>query len=206
MSDSTTATKIRAWHWVQSDRTLRDERPLVIGETVRHDGPLVICRSGLHASERIFDALRYAPGPVICRVECDGIGERHSDKFVCSERTALWAVDAEQILRAFARRCALDVAHLWDMPQIVREYFETRDASKRDAARAAAWAAAMAAARAAAWAVAWEAAGDAAGAVAVAAAWEAAWEAAGAVAEDAARAQKLTEYNNWLTEMVETAR
>lgn len=61
---------------------------------------------------------------------------------------ALWtlrASDAPEVtMRAFACWCALTVAHLWDMPVIVREYLETQDESKRAAARAAAWAAAAA--------------------------------------------------------------
>jgi hypothetical protein len=124
-----------------------------------------MCVSGLHASKRPIDALRYAPGNTICRVECAGVAVRQADKFVCRERTILWRVDGEGLLRDFARRCALDVAHLWDIPDVVREYLTTGDKSLR----AAAWAAARAAARAAAWA--------AAEAAAEAAAWEAAREA-----------------------------
>jgi len=167
---------------------------MVVGETLRHEGALVICNQGLHASERILDALQYAPGPIVCRVECSGIGERQEDKFVCSERKARWAVDAEPVLRAFARRCALDVANLWDMPQIVREYMETGDESKRAAAWDAAWAAARAAAWASAWAAAMAAARDAA--------WDAAWSAARAAARAAAWDAKTAQYNAWLTEMV----
>jgi hypothetical protein len=59
----------------------------------------------------------------------------------------------ESVLREFARWCALSVAHLWDMPDVVRAYLETGDekirASASDAASDAAWAAAWAAARAA---------------------------------------------------------
>ena len=79
---------------------------------------------------------------------------------------ALWTLRAsdapEATMRAFACWCALTVAHLWDMPVIVREYLETQDESKR----AAAWAAA----RDAAWEAARAAAGDAAWAAARAAA------------------------------------
>ena len=64
---------------------------------------------------------------------------------------ALWclrASDATEFeMRRFSRLAALDVAHLWDMPVIVKEYLETGDETKRAAAWAAAWAAARAAAR-----------------------------------------------------------
>ena len=83
---------------------------------------------------------------------------------------ALWclrASDATEFeMRRFARLAALDVAHLWDMPAIVREYLETGDETKRaaalDAALDAAWAAALAARNAARAAEAAEAAWDAA--------------------------------------------
>ena len=55
---------------------------------------------------------------------------------------ALWCLLASNApefeLRKFARCCALDVAHLWNMPDVVREYLETGDDTKRDAARDAA--------------------------------------------------------------------
>ena len=119
---------------------LRDGRPVpAIGEKLIHDGPVEICRSGLHASVHPFDALKYAPGPFLCRVECSDPVERHGDKFVCRERTILAQIDATDMLRAFARKCALDVIHLWDAPEVVVRYLETGDKSLRAAAQAAAW-------------------------------------------------------------------
>jgi len=179
---------VLGWHFSTADQRLQygDGRLIVPGETLRHEGTLVLCSRGLHASERILDALKYAPGPYLWRVRLSGEIAASDDKLVASERTALWGVDATPVLRDFARRCALDVIHLWDAPPVVRQYLRTGDetirAAARDAARAA-WAAEDAAgdAEAAAWAAAW-AAGDAA---AAAAAWAA--EAAGAAAWDAAR-------------------
>lgn len=141
---------MKAWHFVGD--TLRDGRPIPAdGETLVHDGPLEMCASGMHASVRIIDALQYAPGDTVCRVECGGTIVQGDDKLVCTERTILWRVDAEAMLRDFARRCALDVINLWDAPDVVVEYLRTGDESQRAAAKAAAWAAASAAARAAAW-------------------------------------------------------
>jgi hypothetical protein len=131
------------------------------GEVLRHDGPVEMCRSGLHASRRLIDALRYAPGPVVCRVECAEIVDEDKEKFVCRERTILWRVDAEDLLRDFARRCALDVIDQWDAPAVVRRYLTTGDEELRaDALNAALWAGwgpaggSAQAARAAAWAAA----------------------------------------------------
>ncbi len=151
-----------AWHFVGA--TLRDGNPIPAdGEWLAIEPPLVMCERGLHASERLIDALRYAPGNTACRVECDGEIIHDGDKLVCSRRRILWRVEGEALLRSFARRCALDVGHLWDMPPIVRHYLETGDTAARDAARAAAWGAA--------WGAAWEA--RAAASAAGAAAWDA---------------------------------
>jgi hypothetical protein len=176
---------IKAWHFTGTK--LRDGRPLPAdGETLHHTGPLEMCRSGLHASRKIMDALQYAPGATICRVECRGEVIEDEDKLVCTERTILWRVDGETLLRDFARRCALDVIHLWDAPEIVIRYLKTGDESIRAAAGAAACSAA------------WNAAGAAAGAAARAAAWAA----ARAAAWDAARAKQARR----LVAMVHAAR
>jgi hypothetical protein len=171
---------LEAWHFV--GETLRDGRPIPPdNEWLVHDGPVAPCESGLHASVRLIDALQYAPGNTLCRVLVRGDIQHDDDKLVGRERLILRRIDAEPVLRAFARRCALDVAHLWDMPDVVRRYLETGDETIRDAAWAAAWAAASDAARAAAWdaarAAAW-AARDAARAAARDGAWDAAWDAA----------------------------
>jgi len=185
-------TEIEAWHFCAD--TLRDGRPIPPdGEWLVHEGDVIPCLAGLHASVRLIDALEYAPGSTLCRVILRGDIQHHAnDKIVGRERQIVWRIDAAAVLREFARRCALDVIHLWEAPDVVRKYLETGDESLRaaawdaawDAARAAAWAAARDAARAAAWA----AARDAARAAAWAAARAAAWAAARDAARDAARA------------------
>jgi hypothetical protein len=196
---------MKAWHFVSD--TFRNGYSIPAdGEKLIHKGNLIMCKSGLHASKRIIDALSYAPGYTICRVEVGGKIIEDDDKLVSSERTILWRLDAEEILRKFARMCALDVIHLWDVPQIVKDYLKTGDesirlaawAAARDAARDAAGDAARDAAGAAAGAAAGDAAWAAAGAAAGDAAWAAAWAAARAAAEDAAWEKQ----NRRLTRMV----
>jgi cation transport regulator ChaB len=115
-----------AWHFIGD--TLHDGRPVPLdGEKLVHQGELRMCAIGLHASRRIIDGLRYASGDTLCRVRCRGQIIQGSDKLVCSERTILWRVDAERILRRFAKDQALQVAHLWDMPQVVRQYLESNN-------------------------------------------------------------------------------
>ena len=169
-----------SYYYHFTGKTLRDGRPLpAIGEWLEHEGELRMCVSGLHASPTPFDALQYAPGPLLHLVELDGETIAGGDKVVCRKRKIVASIDATDLLRKFACTVALKVIHLWDAPLVVREYLETGDESKRYAARAAAGAARAAgaaarAARDAAWAAAW-------------AAWAAAEAAAGAAARAAAR-------------------
>jgi hypothetical protein len=171
------------WYFAPDDRKLRygDGRAIETGVTHRVACRPVLCEAGLHASERILDALQYAPGSVICRVRLGGEIVRGVDKSCATKRTYLAVIDGEILLRAFARRCALDVIHLWqEAPAVVREYLETGDENLRTAASDAAWAAAKA--------VAWDAARAAAWTAARAAARGAAWSVARAAAEAAAEA------------------
>jgi len=179
---------MKAWHFLRNDGKLRDgSQPPKVGETLIYDGKLEMCKSGLHASIKPLDALRYAPGDIICRVNLGGVIIKADDKLLGSERTILWQYNAEPVLRHFARQCALDVIHLWQAPDVVIQYLKTGDESLRVAAWDAAsdWAAARDAARAAAWDAAWAAAWDAARAAA--SDWVAARDAARAAARVAAR-------------------
>jgi len=198
-----------AWHF--TDDTLRDGRPVPeVGEVLRHDGPLAMCESGLHASPRLMDALRYAPGETLHRVTLTGDMLHGNDKSVATERTILWTLPEtviEPLLRDFARRCALDVIDLWDAPEIVRIYLETGREELRIAAGDATWdttldAAAQAAARDAARDAAW----DAAWATARATAWAAARAATRAAVSDSAPEAAWTRQNRRLVSMVMAAR
>jgi hypothetical protein len=182
---------------------LRDGRPVPpAGKWLRHEGELIPCEAGLHASEHPFDALQYAPGSLLHKVELSGEIIPHGnpvDKVCASGRKILATVNAEDLCRKFARRVALDVIDKWDAPKVVRDYLTTGDETLRDAAWDAAWTAdravardaALDAARAAACDAAYAAARDAACEAAMDAAWTAAWTAA------------LTKYRAWFLEMVE---
>lgn len=184
---------VLAWHFV--DRTLRDGRPVPAdGEVLRHEGDVRMCRSGLHASRRIIDALKYAPGSTICRVEMRGVVDEDDDKLVARERVILWRVDGDAVLREFARTCALEVLHVWatdDTPDIdtVVEWLLTGDEKLRSAAYSAAYWAAYSAANWAAY--------SASRSAARSAAYEAAYSAANSAAYSAA--------NNLLRRMVMAA-
>jgi hypothetical protein len=148
---------VYAYHFV--GEKLRDGRPIPPdGEWLVHEGEMVICESGLHASKHPLDALQYAPGGTLCLVECEDIGEEHADKFVCRRRMIVKRIDATDLLWKASREFALSVIHLWDAPKVVRDFLATGDESLRDAARAAARDAASDAARVAALDAAWDAA------------------------------------------------
>ncbi len=183
-------SRMTAYHFVGA--TLRDGRPVPTdGEWLEHNGEIRMCVSGLHASEHPFDALQYAPGEILCLVDIEGDIERQDDKLVGRRRSIVKRFNATELLWAFSRECALSVIHLWDAPDVVKQYIQTGDEALRAAARDAAWAAAWAAARDAAWyaaRAAWDAARDAARDAAWYAAWDAASDAAWAAAWAAARA------------------
>lgn len=194
---------ILGWHFLADTGLLRDGRtPPPDGEWLEHEGEIVPCKSGLYASVRAFDAVRGSPGSIVCRVELDGdVVEHEGNKHVGRRRRILWRADASATLRLFARRQALSVLHLWDAPDVVREFLVTGDESLRkvaheaayaehepvwnsvpDAARSAAWASTLGTVRHAAiystWSAGWVAARDATSAEERTAAWDAAQDAA----------------------------
>ena len=130
---------MQAWHFV--GKSLRDGRPIPPdGEWLVHAGDIIICEAGLHASRSPFDALVFAPGSILCLVECDEIEKEDKDKFICWRRRIIARRDVTEILRYFARMQALSVIHLWDTepPDVVLDFLMTGDESLREAARDAA--------------------------------------------------------------------
>ena len=97
-----------AWHFLPADGRLQfgARSKVKVGQTLRRDpAKLSLCNYGLHASVRPLDALKYAPGPVVCRVRLGGTIIEDDDKCVASRRTVLWMADAERDLRLFACWC-----------------------------------------------------------------------------------------------------
>jgi len=194
---------VLAWHFLQSDERLRFGRrsKVYVGQTMRRDPEeLELCKYGLHASVRPIDALKYAPGPVVCRVRLGGTIIEDTNKCVASRRTVLWMANAERELRLFACWCVRntplhDGRKVWDLltdkrsraaVEVAERYADGLATDDELAAAGAAARAALRAAdrdalrdadrdafRAAAWAADRDAAGAAAGAAFRAAAGEA---------------------------------
>ena len=175
-----------------------DGRAVVVGEMLSVEEPIVLREHGLHASAKALDALRYAPGMMVARVELSGHIIRGDNKIVATHRKTLWMADATKTLQWFAVWCASralsrerDAGRVpdkrsLDAVRVTTEYLLGR-ATKNDVISARAAAADAAAAAAAAYAYA-DAAADADAAAAAAAA-DAAYAAAAAdAAVDAAAA------------------
>jgi len=66
---------VLAWHWCQHDRLLGfdDDRSVYAGGVYEVDGPIVLCKHGLHGCRTALQALYYASGDVICRVRLSGV-------------------------------------------------------------------------------------------------------------------------------------
>jgi len=148
-----TLDTLTMWHFAEVDEQgiprlrFNDNRAIRVGETLTVDVAPVVCQAGLHACPHLLDALNYAPkhcaltAVILSGTVMQGTGV-NADKYSATQRTvtALLSVPAtDALLREFARWCALSVAHLWDMPDIVRVYLETGDELLRDAAGDAVW-------------------------------------------------------------------
>ena len=138
---------MKAYHFTNGNK-LRDGRDVpAIGEWLEHEGPIIPCQTGLHASEHPMDALKYAPGAILHIVELDGELASHGDpvdKHCGRRRKIIATIDATQLLFEFARWCALSVLDKWQAPEVVKEYLhndESKKSAAESAARSAAWSA-----------------------------------------------------------------
>ena len=117
---------MKAWHFV--GKTLRDGSPVPPdGEKLIFTDEPILCEQGYHASDLPWDALRYAPGNILCRVECGGKIIKGSDKLVCTERTIIRRIDATKMLQYFARMKAVEDIHLYpnDNDDVVFDFLMT---------------------------------------------------------------------------------
>jgi hypothetical protein len=98
-----------AWHFLRADKHLRywPFTQVEVGQKLTYDQPPQLCIGGLHASYRLIDAIKYAPGPVLCRVSLGGAIVEGLDKVAAQERTCLAMVEASRLLHGFAMKCVI---------------------------------------------------------------------------------------------------
>ena len=178
---------MKAWHFLRADKRLgyNDGRLVRVGHTFKTDEKPRMCQSGFHASVNIMDALNYAPGPIICRVELSGDIIKGDAKCVASERTVIAMADVTNVLHEFACWSAERALKRVDNP-------DPRSVAAIEAKRKWLRGEITTTQLDAAWNAAWNAAGSAAGSAArdaASAAWNAAWNAASAAGNAASAAR-----------------
>jgi len=73
-------------------------------------------------------------GRHVTRFTCRVTARDDQGHIYCVPQAPTLSYDAAEVLQAFARKCALDVAHLWVMPPAVKQYLRTGDPKLREAA------------------------------------------------------------------------
>lgn len=119
-----------AWYFAPEDRKVGVLDWMVEeGECHVLNGTLDIEKNSFRGSVRAVDAL--GGGPWACIVRLGGETLQYRNTHYALERTYLRVLDATDVLNQFARDRALEVSHLWDMPEIVRQYLTTGDPVSR---------------------------------------------------------------------------
>ena len=146
----------------------------------------------------VREALVVAGSYHVTRFSCRVLGRDDQGELRCAAGKPTLDYDATEVLRAFGRKEALRVAHLWGAPAVVTQYLRTGDPKLRAAAEVAARNAARVAAfdggreagvEDAAWGAVWATKNNA-GAVAQAAVWAA--KSVGAYSDTAEAAARLS--------------
>jgi hypothetical protein len=146
---------MKAWYFSNKDCKLRydDGRLIEAGITHTVKSTPKLCNRGLHASERVIDALKHAPNSYIWFVNVSHKVDKGDDKICGQRRKYYWGFDASDVLRAFARKQALiniEKAKPYFKSNsdynLVVEFLMTGKADLRSAAESVAWSAAKSAA------------------------------------------------------------
>ena len=111
---------VKGWHFValgeDGKPRLRTGELVEAGWIYETDEKPVLCKSGLHASRRALDALRYAHGPIVCRVELTRNLVHDTDKSVGQRREVLAMANVHKLLVGFACDCAERALHRQKKP------------------------------------------------------------------------------------------
>lgn len=109
----------------------RDDRLVVVGETLTVQGPPALCFRGLHASGSLLAAARYMhPPSFLCLVSLGGEVVHGEDKSAATERTVIDMLSVREtsdLVFSFERWCARMALCLWPAPPEVHRFLETGD-------------------------------------------------------------------------------
>jgi hypothetical protein len=120
--------------WCFTGDTLSDGKPIpLINQTIKFSDNIQIYKSGYNWSKYPTDALSHAGCHdniyMLHRIYFGGeIIEKYNDG-VSSELTILATIDASQLLLRYAADLALSLSHLYEIPDVVKEYLTTLNAS-----------------------------------------------------------------------------
>jgi hypothetical protein len=191
------------WYWSPAHAKIE------VGQILTAEGPLDLHGNGIYASLRALDALKYARGATVCRVELSGeIVE--SDNILCARHCKILAMaDATMVLHKFACQNAEQALlrereagrepdkQSWAAIEAKRKWLEGKATDEEliaayttacIVASNAAWDMTKGSIGNSTWGATWRAAYAAASAAARKTTWYAAWNAAWETACDAARA------------------
>ena len=202
-----------AWYFARENNRLKfnDHRLITIGKMHTVKCAPILCCQGLHGSVQLLDALHYAPGPMLYRVDITRKLDIEGDKICGQRRKYLGVIDATEVVRRFTRNQALiNIEKIKphcaaSQYELILDWLKTGNPRLRVVAQTAAKAAATAA-RSAAWSTvlpeAWHAArfADMAARSAV---LPGTWYAIQSAARDAVLPDARSTANEMLTQMVE---
>lgn len=95
---------IQGWHWLTWDGYMANDRArtkVQVGHTYKVTGAIHLCYRGLHASTNLFQAVRYAPAPVLEKVLLWGEVEEDWNKLCARYRQCIGLVDMQNEIHRF---------------------------------------------------------------------------------------------------------
>ena len=126
---------IRGWHFIGADFKLRFSQETVeLGKISEATGPISLCNNGMHACRLILDALKFANGPVVCRVKIFGETQEDREKICGRYRQVLAYGDIIWQLHQYGFDLTSSIlsgeeTDLWELLDVKKKWIERRASS-----------------------------------------------------------------------------
>lgn len=125
---------VLAWHFLKNNKFMCYDRSSEIaraGKTysIADDQVPELCKYGMHGSIHALDAVGFAPGSIVCRVEISGDVLYADNKLVGRHRKVLWMADASDVLTKFSKWCVSQVISQIPDPNLTRKFLESGNKS-----------------------------------------------------------------------------